>query len=73
MSNLPTSRGYIFRILQHFATKLCSYSNFDNFFQKISFVIPRLKIFLKRKSSIERENNFDNPGFAFTDDVIMTS
>ena len=51
-TNLPTSQGYIFRILQHFATKLCSFSNFDNFFPKISFVIPRLKIFLKRKSSI---------------------
>jgi hypothetical protein len=51
-TNLPTSQGYIFRILQHFATKLCSFSNFDNFFPKISFVIPRLEIFLKRKSSI---------------------
>ena len=53
-TNLPTSQGYIFRILQHFATKLCSFSNFDNFFQEISFVIPRLKIFLKRKSSISK-------------------
>ncbi len=51
-TNLPTSQGYIFRILQHFATKLCSFSNFDNFFAEIPFVIPRLKIFLKRKSSI---------------------
>ncbi len=51
-TNLPTSQGYIFRILQHFVTKLCSFSNFDNFFPEISFVIPRLKIFLKRKSSI---------------------
>ncbi len=51
-TNLQTSQGYIFRILQHFATKLCSFSNFDNFFPEISFVIPRLKIFLKRKSSI---------------------
>ncbi len=51
-TNLPTSQGYIFRVLQHFATKLCSFSNFDNFFPETSFVIPRLKIFLKRKSSI---------------------
>ncbi len=51
-TNLPTSQGYIFRVLQHFATKLCSFSNFDNFFPEISFVIPRLKLFLKRKSSI---------------------
>ena len=51
-TNLPTSQGYIFRILQHFATTICSFSNFDNFFPEISFVIPRLKIFLKRKSSI---------------------
>jgi hypothetical protein len=54
-TNLPTSQGYIFRILQHFATKLCSFSNFDNFFPKISFVISRLKIFLKRKSSIAKD------------------
>jgi hypothetical protein len=54
-TNLPTSQGYIFRILQHLATKLCSFSNFDNFFPKISFVIPRLKFFLKRKSSIEEQ------------------
>ena len=53
-TNLPTSQGYIFRILQHFATKLCSFSNFDNFFPEISFVIPRLKFFLKRKSPIIR-------------------
>ena len=51
-TNLPTSQGYIFRILQHFVTKLCRFSNFHNFFPEISFVIPRLKIFLKRKSSI---------------------
>ena len=51
-TNLPTSQGYVFRILQHFATKLCSFSNFDNFFPEVSFVIPILKIFLKRKSSI---------------------
>ena len=58
-TNLPTSQSYIFRILQHFATKLCSFSNFDNFFPKIPFVIPRLKFFLKRKSSIHIviENN----------------
>ncbi len=54
-TNLPTSQGYIFRILQHFGTKICSFSNFDNFFPEISFVIPRLKIFLKRKSSIGAE------------------
>ena len=56
-TNLPTSQGYIFRILQHFATKLCSFSNFDNFFPEISFVIPRLKCFLKRKSSIGTGNS----------------
>ena len=46
-TNLPTSQSY------HFATKLCTITNFDNFFQKIPFVI------LKRKSSIHIviENN----------------
>ncbi len=52
-TNLPTSQGYIFRILQNLATKFCSFSNFDNFFPEISFVIPRLKFFLKRKWSIK--------------------
>ncbi len=56
-TNLPTSHGYIFRILQHFATKLCSFSNFDNFFPEITFVIPRLKIFLKRKWSINGDGD----------------
>ncbi len=56
-TNLPTSQGYIFRTLQHFLTKLCSFSNFDNFFPKIFFVIPRLKIFLKRKSSIDYDTS----------------
>ncbi len=51
-TNLPTSQGYSFRILQHFATKLCSFSNFDNFFPEISFVISKNFFFLKRKSSI---------------------
>ena len=55
-TNLPTSQGYIFRILQHFATKLCSFSNFDNFLSEISFVIPRLRIFLKRKTFIGYQN-----------------
>jgi hypothetical protein len=59
-TNLPTSQGYIFRILQHFATKLSSFSNFDNFFPKISFVIPRLKILLKRKSSISKRMYYEN-------------
>ena len=43
-TNLPTSQDYIFRILQHFATKLYSFSNSDNFFPEIFFVIPRKKV-----------------------------
>ena len=27
-TNLPTLKGYIFHILQHFATKLCNITNF---------------------------------------------
>ena len=35
IQNLQTSQGYIFRILQHFANKLCNSSNF-----KIPQMIP---------------------------------
>ena len=69
-TNLPTSQDYIFRILQHFATNLCSFSNFDNFFPEISFVIPRLKIFLKRKSSI-RKGKGEIMLERFTDQVVL--
>jgi hypothetical protein len=30
--NLQTLRGYIFRILQHLATKLCNFTHFSMFF-----------------------------------------
>jgi hypothetical protein len=30
--NLQTLQGYIFRILQHFATKLCNFTNFSMLF-----------------------------------------
>jgi hypothetical protein len=29
VQNLSTLQGYIFRILQHFATKLCNFTNFS--------------------------------------------
>ena len=32
-----TSQGYIFRILQHFVTKFCNFTNFDKFFTGIYF------------------------------------
>ena len=64
-TNLPTSQGYTFRILQHLAAKICSFSNFDNFFSEIFFVIPRLKIFLKRKLCIggvgRKKERLDKP------------
>ncbi len=31
-TNLLTSQGYIIRILQHFATKLCSFTNINMFY-----------------------------------------
>jgi hypothetical protein len=32
---------YIFRILQHFATKLCNFTNFSMLFPGIYFFLPR--------------------------------
>jgi hypothetical protein len=32
MGNLQISQGYIFRILQHFAAKLCNFTNFNMLF-----------------------------------------
>jgi hypothetical protein len=32
LQNLQTLQGYIFRILQHFATKLCNFTHFSMFF-----------------------------------------
>ena len=32
IQNLQTLQGYIFRILQHFATKLCKFTNFSMLF-----------------------------------------
>ena len=29
---MQTSKGYIFRILQHFVTKFCNFTNFNKFF-----------------------------------------
>ena len=34
-TNLPISHGYIFRILQHFAPKLCHFTNFGMLFHAI--------------------------------------
>jgi hypothetical protein len=33
--------GYIFRILQHFVTKFCNFTNFNKFFTGIYFFLPR--------------------------------
>ena len=32
IQNMQTSQGYIFRILQHFVTKFCNFTNFNKFF-----------------------------------------
>jgi hypothetical protein len=32
IQNLRTLQGYIFHILQHFATKLCNFTNFNMLF-----------------------------------------
>jgi hypothetical protein len=35
--NMQTSQGYIFCILQHFATKFCNFTNFIIFFLTVLF------------------------------------
>jgi hypothetical protein len=37
MQNMQTSQGYIFRVLQHFVTKFCNFTNFNKFFTGIYF------------------------------------
>ena len=45
IQNLRTLQGYIFRILQHFATKLCNFTNFSMLFLGIYF-FAKIKISL---------------------------
>jgi hypothetical protein len=51
---LQTSQGYIFRILQHFATKLWNITNFVMLFQAVMKFLLRSKFSLLRKWSIIR-------------------
>ena len=51
-TNLPTLQGYVFPVSNNVAAKLCNFSNFGNFFLKISFFISKSKISLQRKMSI---------------------
>jgi hypothetical protein len=37
IQNLQILQGYIFHILQHFATKLCNFTNFSMLFPGINF------------------------------------
>jgi hypothetical protein len=48
---MQTSQGYIFCILQHFATKFCNFIDFNTFFTGIYFFSPKLKISLTCKFS----------------------
>jgi hypothetical protein len=51
---MQTSQGFIFRILQHFITKFCNFTNFNKFFTGIYFFLPRSKISLTCKLFIKR-------------------
>ena len=39
IQNLQTLEGYIFYILQHFATKLCNFTNFSMPFREYTFLL----------------------------------
>jgi hypothetical protein len=49
---MQTSQGYSFYILQHFATKFCNFNDFNKFFTGIYFFLPKSKISLTCKLSI---------------------
>jgi hypothetical protein len=53
IQNMQTSQGYIFRILQHFVTKFCNFTNFSKFFTGIYLFLPKSKIILTCKLSID--------------------
>ena len=67
---MQISQGYIFRILQHFVTKICNFTNFNKFFTGIYF-FPRLKISLTCKLSILPKKRSDSelatPEWSFGD------
>jgi hypothetical protein len=44
IQNLRTLQGYIFRILQHFATKLCTFTHFSMLFPGIYFFCQNKKL-----------------------------
>jgi hypothetical protein len=46
IQNLQTLQGYILRILQHFATKLCIFSHFGMLFLALVIYLPSFKISL---------------------------
>ena len=39
IENLRTSQGYIFRILEHIATKFWNFTSFERFFPGVSFFV----------------------------------
>ena len=49
IQNLQTLQGYIFRILQHFATKLCNFTHF-------SMLFPEIYFFCQDKKSVYNGN-----------------
>ena len=51
IQNLQTSQAYIFRILQHFATKLGSFTNFNMHFLA---VVKDFDFFAKMKIQFKR-------------------
>ena len=49
---MQTLQGYIFCILQHFVTKFFNFTDFNKFFTGIYFFLPKSKISLTCKLSI---------------------
>ena len=62
---MQTSQGYIFRILQHFVTKFCNFTNFTKFFYGNLLFLHRSKSSLTCKLSIEYYKSVLYPGRSF--------
>ena len=62
MQNLQTSQAYIFRILQHFATKLGNFTNFNMLFLA---VVKDFVFFAKMKIQFKRGMDHSNQFYDF--------
>jgi hypothetical protein len=61
--NLRTLQGYIFRILQHFATKLCNFTNFSTLFPETYFFCQDKKLVYNGNCLLGRTQLIESKAF----------